>query len=1023
MSIKPRRQVLNPDQMPLIVPDSDWSKPSELPDLRKIGTIALDTENKDDGLAQGRGPGWALGAGHVCGVGVAWRTGTEIQRIYVPVSHPDTDCFPREQVSRWLKDITKTNRVVFQNAPYDVGWMSTDLGVPVPGTIDDIGCQAVMINESHRPVQGFNKPYSLDAICHRLGVPLKDEALLREAANVYGIKDSEVKANLWRMPARYVGPYGQQDPASTLAAWELQQPELVEQNLEDAYRLEMDLIPMVHEMRRRGIRLDVEGAHRAAELLELRRDQKLKELRDRIKGPALSMNEIRNQKWIVQTFTNEGVEFNEKDGKASFEKDWMRQGYVGRYESGRQGHWLPQIIAEIKQCHDAADKFIRGFLIDYAHRGRIHASINQFKSEDGGTRTHRFSYSDPPLQQMPSRPEKFLEEWVLTGEIAKEIRGLFLPERGEKWFSPDYCHDAKTEILTEQGWVKFTELGSEKVAQWHQDSGLIDFVEPLSKYVGPERERMMTRVKSKRVDFMVTEDHRCLFQDPITEEYHVIRGGDVTHRVLRDMVVPQRTQLVDVCDAPVSDALIRLIVAMQADASDRLMWGSPTWNFKLRKERKQVRLRQLLGDLRISFRSTSNDTGWMGFQFDDRPEFREWLGHDKTFRMDVLLRLSQRQREIFLEELMLWDGSRSGTGGVYTSTNKQNVEVVAALATMSGRGSQMKKWKNRVGKKPCWSAHVMNREFKTRVRGGTSVMRRRYYGRVYCVTVPTGFIVTRRNGLVTVGGQSQQEYRLIVHYAAVLGCTKAEEAVEKYRRDPNTDFHNLVVEMTGLSRRHAKDVNFAKAYGAGVKKFALMTGMSLEDAESTMGQYDGEMPFVKQLMQRCERAAQKRGYIVMIDGARMHFNFWEPAWLSREERQRGWNDGWEMGECDHETAKRRVAGDVPRPYRAGLNDEHPWRKKTLKRAFTHKAGNALIQGSAARQGKRAMRDMWREGYCPLMQMHDEFPVSVAKEKDGQRIADIMREAIPLRVPMRVDEEFGATWGDAKHTFKKAKRAT
>lgn len=706
-----RRSNLNPDQLPLIVPDSDWVCPTELPDLRRVGEIGLDTENKDDGLAQGRGPGWVYKAGHVCGVGVSWRQGRELKKIYVPVRHPETNNFPKDNVARWLTDITKTNRVIFQNAPYDIGWLGSDMGMPVPPVIDDVGCMSVLIDESHRPVTGFPKPYSLDAIAHRLGVPLKDEQLLMEAGEIYGFRKADVKANLWRLPARYVGPYGEQDPATTLLCAEEQRPELARQGLLNAYQLEMDLIPMVNAMRRRGIRIDINAAEQLRDQLFCRRDRVLEDLRKRLGGRVITMEDIRAQKWLMNAFSSENVSYNSKgegeDRKASFEKDWMRQGYVGRYEEGRQGHWLPKLIAEAKQCHEAASKFVEGFLLDFAHLGRIHASINQFKSEDGGTRTHRFSYDSPALQQMPSRPEIFLTEWTLTGEIASAIRALFLPEKGEKWFSPDY---------------------------------------------------------------------------------------------------------------------------------------------------------------------------------------------------------------------------------------------------------------------------------------------------------------------------SQQEFRLMVHYASLLRCEKADEAVELYNTEPNTDFHNLVVEMTGLQRRRAKDVNFAKSFGAGLYKFCAMTGMSVEDGKATIEQYDERLPFIKQLSGKCNRAAQHRGYIVMLDGARMHFNYWEASWLDREERERGWREGWEMGECDLDEARVRTSGHAKRPYRADADSKHPWTGKRLKRAFTHKAMNSLIQGGAARQMKRAMLGVWRAGFTPLLQMHDELPCSVGKERDGKIIGQIMREAFQARVPFRVDEEYGCNWADAKNDWKKAKVA-
>src|SRR5262249_41172310 len=94
-SVKPRRQVLNPDQIPLLVPDSDWVGPSELPSLQGVDEFALDTENKDEGLSLGVGPGWATGKGRVAAVSIAWREEQGYRKIYVPVSHPDTENFDK----------------------------------------------------------------------------------------------------------------------------------------------------------------------------------------------------------------------------------------------------------------------------------------------------------------------------------------------------------------------------------------------------------------------------------------------------------------------------------------------------------------------------------------------------------------------------------------------------------------------------------------------------------------------------------------------------------------------------------------------------------------------------------------------------------------------------------------------------------------------------------------------------------------------------------------------------------------
>lgn len=704
--IRPRKMEMNPDQIPLITPNSAWKSPRELPDLSKTDVVAVDTEECDLGLAHGRGPGWALGAGHVSGVSAAWRLGDgSIKSIYAPISHPESDNFPKDKVADWVRHIFNNCRVVFCNAAFDIGWIDADLRVPPPSRVDDIGCMAFMIDENRRAERGVERAYSLDGIAHWLGVPGKDESLLLDAAISYGFRGRpEVKKNLWRIPARYVGPYAEQDAAATLTCWEIMNPRIDQDGMREAYQTEMDLVPLIHHMRKRGIRLDVDGAEQLKRDLFDRRDDLLAELSRRLPGRRdVTMHDIRSQAWLVRTFEAEGVQFRmaETDAsrraskwggggdspemRASFSKDWMRA----------DKHWLPRMIAEAKQCHEAGDKFVQGYLLDFAHRGRIHATINQYMSEAGGTRSHRFSYADPPLQQMPSRPDP-VDGWDITEKIAKALRGVIMPEEGELWFAPDY---------------------------------------------------------------------------------------------------------------------------------------------------------------------------------------------------------------------------------------------------------------------------------------------------------------------------SQQEYRLIVHYASLLGCDKADEAVDKYVSDPRTDFHNLVVELTGLTRRRAKDCNFAKAYGAGIAKFALMTGMTQEEAAEVMGQYDTEMPFVRQLNEKCAKSAQSRGYVRLLDGARSHFDDWEAAYLTKEERSRGWSEQRPMYPCRLQEAEARTR-----------DERHPWYGKRLRRAHGHKAMNRLTQGGAARQVKIAMVACWREKLYPLIQIHDELGFSLSSEKVSRQIAEIMRECVRLRVPMRVDEDCGLSWGDAKHSFAEAAKS-
>ena len=86
----------------------------------------------------------------------------------------------------------------------------------------------------------------------------------------------------------------------------------------------------------------------------------------------------------------------------------------------------------------------------------------------------------------------------------------------------------------------------------------------------------------------------------------------------------------------------------------------------------------------------------------------------------------------------------------------------------------------------------------------------------------------------------------------------------------------------------------------------------------------------------------------------------------------------------------------------------------IRRAFTYKALNRLIQGSAADQTKQAMIKCYKQGYQPLLQIHDELCFSINEEADIKGVKEVMENAIEdLQVPFKVDVAIGKSWGEAK----------
>ena len=217
------------------------------------------------------------------------------------------------------------------------------------------------------------------------------------------------------------GAYAEADAANTLALWENLDPILDQERTRDAYRLEIDLLPMVHEMRRRGIRIDQSAAERARDLILQKRDGVLAELSEKLGRPT-GMDEIGSPKWKAQTFDQHSIAYpRTAKGNPSF-----RGGNTGWMVTNP--HWLPQLIAKATKYNIAASRFLEGHILDHIINGRIYSDIHPHRSDDGsGTCSLRFSYSDPPLQQMPARDK----------ELAPLVRGVFLPEEGEVWAKPD----------------------------------------------------------------------------------------------------------------------------------------------------------------------------------------------------------------------------------------------------------------------------------------------------------------------------------------------------------------------------------------------------------------------------------------------------------------------------------------------------------------------------------------------------------------------------------------------------------
>ena len=608
---------------------SEWVQPDTFPDLSKYSEIAIDLETRDPGIKT-TGPGYIRKHGEVVGIAVA----VDGWEGYYPIAHETPPNMDKELVTRWLRKQCSYESVnyIFHNAFYDVGWLTT-MDIDIKGKIIDTLIAAPIVDENR-----FR--FDLNSLAKDYLKESKSETQLREAAKMWGL---DPKADLWKLPASHVGPYAEQDAAVTLRLWQHLQKEIAGQNLINIFQLETDLFPVLFEMKRKGVKVNLDKA----EVIKNDLYKQEKEILQSIKKLSGTSVEVWAAASVAKAFDALQIPYDRTPtGQPKFDKN-----FLSSHDSS-----LAKMVVECREINKARTTFI-DTILKHSHRGRIHAEIHQMRSDQGGTVTGRFSYSNPNLQQIPARN-------AILGPL---IRSLFIPEKDSQW-------------------------------------GIFDY--------------------------------------------------------------------------------------------------------------------------------------------------------------------------------------------------------------------------------------------------------------------------------------SQQEPRLVVHYAAMKSFTGASKFVEAYQEEESTDFHQLVAEMADIGRKQAKTINLGLFYGMGKGKLMSQLGVDQETATELLTSYHERVPFVKQLINDTMNKAGKKGYLRTLLGRRCRFDLWEPS------------NEW---------------GSKALPLKEAT---HEYGEHMIKRAWTYKALNRLIQGSAADQTKQAMINLHQEGYTAHIQVHDELDFSVASEKDSANIKDIMENCVELLVPSKVDVELGESWGDA-----------
>ena len=417
---------------------TEWISPESFPDLKDHKYIAIDLETRDPNL-KSKGSGALIGQGDIVGIAVA----VEGWSGYYSFGHKEGNFFDEAVVMRWIKEVCALPNVkLFHNAMYDVCWLRA-YGVKINGHIVDTMVMASLVDENRLW-------YSLNSLSIDYLGQVKDETALRAAADKAGI---DAKSEMWKLPAMYVGSYAEKDAELTLALFKKLSVEIKTQDLTKVFDLETQLFPCLIDMKFKGVRVDVEAAHKLKKQLASQEESLLLEVK---KETGLEP-QIWAARSIAKVFDKLKLDYEvtAKTKAPSFTKNFLQE----------HKHPIVNKIAKAREINKAHTTFI-DTIIKYQHKGRIHADINPIRGDSGGTVTGRFSYSNPNLQQIPARNK----------QLGPMIRSLFIPENDHKWGCFDYSqqeprlvvHYAATKFKGDEEVTEIVERFQNNTVDFHQ---------------------------------------------------------------------------------------------------------------------------------------------------------------------------------------------------------------------------------------------------------------------------------------------------------------------------------------------------------------------------------------------------------------------------------------------------------------------------------------------------------------------------------------------------------------------------
>jgi len=393
------------------------------------------------------------------------------------------------------------------------------------------------------------------------------------------------------------------------------------------------------------------------------------------------------------------------------------------------------------------------------------------------------------------------------------------------------CHDDQTELLTRDGWRKYDQISiGDLVATYNMESGATDW-QPLQDVYIREYEGPMVAVQTKTADFQVTPHHRMVVNDFHTNRNSILLMEEILGKgTLGAGRLPKCAEgkVEDLAD--VTDDELRLLGWVMTDGCYN---STDAITIYQSKEESVSEIDGLLTKLGMSFSHNTRERDASQIQISGkqvktaRPEHSFYIYKESQKRLRELLPeknqipdwcwdLSQRQFGVLLEALLSGDGSVRSNGMDRALYGKKDfLDQVQALALVNGIPARIRE-DNRghhvLSLPQSKHAYINNLE--------DAAQPVQYSGIIWCGTVENGTLITRRNGIPLVSGNTTTKRRHSTGAKNNYEWLMYHQLRRLYKDEPRVEFHiadgaHLYMEIYDWTLRfhHGDDVRYQGGVG------------------------------------------------------------------------------------------------------------------------------------------------------------------------------------------------------------------